>query len=255
MSWSYLQIVNRVLTRLNEVNLTSSNFNSVVGFQSAVQGFVNDALNDIYDAELHWPFLWARQTDTLTNYTQKYSLPANYTEVDWDSFYLVGNYTATPPWPGKKLQLFSYHDWQENRETDDERIIAIHNLSQGNNGSAPDFVIPYQDMQSYLVSYPPDTQQTTGSAQFTLMYDYWFKPTDLVLYSDITILPDMFSKVIFDGVSYYAYMFRDNVEEAQAVQKKFTDGISQMRTRLINKEDYMRSDQLPSRSYSTVGYV
>lgn len=257
MSWSYLQLCNRVLRRLNEVQLTASTFTSAVGFQASVQDSINDALNDIYDAELHWPFLWATTTQTLTNYTQTYNLPTGHTEIDYDSFFLQSNLTANPPIAAKKLRFLSYHDWQERLQAIDFQIIQSQQNNLGNYGGFPDFVFPYQDMQTYGVSTIPDSRQISPStAKLIIAFDYWFKPTDLVNSTDLIVIPDQFSKVIIDRATYYAYYFRDNVEEAQAIEKKWEMGLQEMRRRLINKEDYMRSDQLPfSRSVSTPGYI
>jgi len=40
---------------------------------------------------------------------------------------------------------------------------------------------------------------------------------------------------------YYAYMFRDNLEMASVSQRKFDEGIKQMRTVTVNENIYMRA--------------
>ena len=44
MATTYLELTNEVLRELNEVVVTSANFNSAIGIQS----FVKDALNNVY---------------------------------------------------------------------------------------------------------------------------------------------------------------------------------------------------------------
>lgn len=88
MASSYLELVNRVIRRFNEVELTSANFAAAVGFQLFVKDAVNDAIQDINEAELEWPFNISTQTDSLTRGIAEYSLPSGYRTADWESFFL-----------------------------------------------------------------------------------------------------------------------------------------------------------------------
>ncbi len=85
---TYLQLTNRVIRRFNEVELTSSNFAAATGFQGFVKDAINDAVQDINEAELEWPFNVNTQTDTLTRGIAEYTLPTGYRTADWDSFFL-----------------------------------------------------------------------------------------------------------------------------------------------------------------------
>lgn len=84
----YLTLCNRVLHSLNEVELTEANFAASKGIQTAIKEFVNRSVNDIYGDELEWPFLHSDTTQATTAGTAEYSLPANYRNVDYDSFVL-----------------------------------------------------------------------------------------------------------------------------------------------------------------------
>ena len=44
---TYLVLTNRVLNALNEVEMTSANFSSSRGVQTAVKNFINRSLHDI----------------------------------------------------------------------------------------------------------------------------------------------------------------------------------------------------------------
>ena len=46
---TYLVLSNRVLNALNEVEMTSANFSSSRGIQTAVKNFINRALHDVYN--------------------------------------------------------------------------------------------------------------------------------------------------------------------------------------------------------------
>ena len=56
MASSYLVLINNVLRDLNEVELTSSNFSSSRGIQTAVKDYVKRAIDDIINADTEWPF-------------------------------------------------------------------------------------------------------------------------------------------------------------------------------------------------------
>lgn len=88
MAQTYLQLVNDTLSQLNEVPLTSTTFTAARGPQAAAKRAVADAITDIYNAEREWPFNIVSTTQTLTPGVQTYDLPAGYTSIDWDSFFL-----------------------------------------------------------------------------------------------------------------------------------------------------------------------
>ena len=58
MAYNYLGLTNEVLARMNEVELTASNFVSGArGFQVQCKNAVNDAINYINQREFGWPAL------------------------------------------------------------------------------------------------------------------------------------------------------------------------------------------------------
>ena len=85
---TYVTLVNRVLESLNEITLATNgtDFTSSRGIQSAVKTFVNQSINDIYNAELQWSFLHSDGTQATTAGTAEYSLPSDYRHVDYDTF-------------------------------------------------------------------------------------------------------------------------------------------------------------------------
>ena len=95
---TYLVLTNKVLRELNEVELTSSNFSSSRGVQTATKDFVNKAINDIYNQVWELPSLYKSTTQTTNAGQRTYSLPATdspqsgdlaFRNIDWDSFKLV----------------------------------------------------------------------------------------------------------------------------------------------------------------------
>ncbi len=86
---TYLTLVNNVLQELNEVELTSSTFSSSRGIQTAVKTFVNKAVNDLYTAEVEWPWLYNSTTQDVNSGQQEYTFPTAFRKADFDSFYLI----------------------------------------------------------------------------------------------------------------------------------------------------------------------
>lgn len=242
---TYLQICNRVFNRLNETNMTSSNFTSAVGFQQAVKEGVLDAISDINTEELQWPFNHNATIQILaTNGTQIYSFPANTTSADFDSFYLKRDDNAVIPIANggdgvtahrivaKPIPRINYLKWvQKFRDRDDAMNLV--------NYATPDFVFQTQDNPNNFGITPPSNQA------YTVAYEYWSNPADMALFSDTPNIPIQFQSVIIDGATYYAYLFRDNASEAKAMLDQFQAGIRQMRTQLINREENMENDVLP----------
>ena len=102
MSTTYLVLTNRTLRELNETELTSANFNSSRGIQTAVKDFVNKSIHDIYNEAGEIPLLHSTTTKTTNTGTQEYTLESNMRKVDWDSFFLKpselitnGEFTST----------------------------------------------------------------------------------------------------------------------------------------------------------------
>jgi|TARA_Y100000310_G_scaffold41900_1_gene39234 hypothetical protein len=88
MAYTYLQLANRALVKINEVEMTSGNFASSRGIQTLAKNTVNDAIRDLIAEELEWPFNVASTTQALTAGTQEYAVPTGTRSIDWDSFFI-----------------------------------------------------------------------------------------------------------------------------------------------------------------------
>ena len=63
---TFLALTNSVLARLNEVQLTSSNFSNARGIQVQAQNAVNESIRFINQREFNYPFNHSTKTETLT---------------------------------------------------------------------------------------------------------------------------------------------------------------------------------------------
>lgn len=236
MAYDYLSLVNEVNRRLNEVELTSSNFSSATGFYAHNKDAVNAAIRDINHVHYQWPFNHVLAEDTLVAGTVRYSYPADANAIDFDTFRIkedavLGNTT-------QKLKPIVYEDYL-NRYVDQEYSTSTSIRE------VPKFVFQTPSLQYGVVS-PPDKA-------YTLYYEYYKFPLDLDLYTDVPTIPERFRHVIVDGAMYYAYMFRSNEQAATLAKSKFDEGVKRMRTLLVNRYEYMRSSQLISAKASAFG--
>lgn len=236
MASTFLTLTNRALRRLNEVELTASNFANATGFQALAKDAVNDAIHFINQEEFQWPFNHTEGTQVMTvspSIVQKYALPTGFKDVDWQTFFLQRDSGLSTPVEGRHLRLKTYDEWVRHFRSDDEQIIA----NVGSGTYFPKLIIPTQD-ESFIVSPPP-------SQAYTIKYEYWAPPTVLVNDTDTTNIPSRFDRVIIDGAMMEAYMFRENLEASNVAQSKFLRGIAHMRTQLINKYEYAYDTRTP----------
>ena len=91
MATTYLVLSNRILIELNEVEMTSSNFSSSRGIQTAVKDFINKAVHDIYNEGAELPLLHTTTTQVLQAGDAEYAFPSDMRRVDFESFFFKAN--------------------------------------------------------------------------------------------------------------------------------------------------------------------
>jgi hypothetical protein len=95
MATTYLDLSNRVLRELNEVEMTSSTFSSSRGIQTAVKDFINKSIHDIYNESVEIPLLHTSTTQTTYTGDSEYTFPTDMRRVDFESFFLKPNELIT----------------------------------------------------------------------------------------------------------------------------------------------------------------
>lgn len=223
MSYNYLSLVNDVNKRLNEVPLTSSNFDGATGFYSDAKNYINASLNRINREHFEWPFNHVSYTETLTVNQSKYNYQSDAKSVAFDTFRLVGDDSLSVQ--SKRLKVMDYEEYLE-KYTDYE-------FNPSDYADAPTHVVRNRDL-SYTLLPPPD--QT-----YDVKYEYYKLPVDLTSWDDVPTVPEHFRWVILEGAMYYAYMFRGSIEEASVSNELFKEGLKDMRTIFINRTEYVRS--------------
>ena len=122
MAESYLTLTNRVLTRLNEVELTSSTFSAARGIQTQVKNAINESIRYINQREFNYPFNHATDTEVLVAGTFKYSIPATAKLADYDTFRIVKDSDLGTS--GGKLNSVNYKEYVEHHITQEDEITT-----------------------------------------------------------------------------------------------------------------------------------
>ena len=223
MAYNFLGLVNAVNRRLNEVELTSSNFTSAVGFYSQAKDAVNAAIRYLNQSEYFWAFNHATKEQTLTANTSRYAFPTDAKVINFNSFRIKENTTL-----GNATTRFTeiaYEDYL------DKHVEQEYSSTVGQ--GVPTRVAQAPDLE-FVMTPEPDKA-------YELVYEYYTFPSDLSAATDAPTIPERFKHVIVDGAMHYGYLFRGNTQDAMVMKEKFDEGIKHMRSQLINRTPYVRS--------------
>ena len=73
MAYNFIGLTNDVNNRLNEVQLTSSNFATVTGYFAFAKDAVNSAIRHIQQEEYEWPWNHVEASEILSVGVSRYS--------------------------------------------------------------------------------------------------------------------------------------------------------------------------------------
>mgnify|MGYP003123306388 FL=1 len=226
MAYNFLGLVNAMNRRLNEVELTSSNFATATGFYSQAKDAVNAAIRYINQSEYFWSFNHTTKEQTLVANTSRYAFPTDAKVINFNTFRIKENTTLGNS--TTRLTEIVYEDYLD-RFVDQE-----YNSSTGQ--GVPRHVAQAPDLK-YIMTPEPDKA-------YELVFEYYTFPTDLSATTDAPTIPERFQHVIVDGAMHYGYLFRGNTQDAMVMKEKFDEGIKYMRSQLINRTPYVRSYML-----------
>ncbi len=124
MAESYLTLTNKVLARLNEVQLTSSNFSSARGIQVQAQNAINESVRYINQKEFQYPFNHSTKTETLVPGTVRYTIPTTAKTVDYNTFRIVKDSDLGSS--GGRLYVLNYNDYINSYITQEDEITTTN---------------------------------------------------------------------------------------------------------------------------------
>lgn len=227
MAYDYIGLVNDVNRRLNEVELTSSNFATSTGYYSFAKDAVNSAIRHINQEEYEWPWNHVEETEVLVAGEVRYSLPYDAKTVNMNTFRIKRN--ATLGVETVKLKIMSYEEYL------DKHADSEYNSSTGIR-TVPTHVVKTPSRE--LIFYPSPDQA------YEVVYEYFSLAYDLENSTDVPNLPEQYRYVITDGAMYYVYQFRGDLQAAQLSLAKFEQGIKQLRSLHINRTEYLRDTRV-----------
>jgi len=120
MAETFLTLTNKVLARLNEVQLTSTTFATARGIQVQAQNAVNESVRYINQKEFQYPFNHSTKTETLVAGTVRYTIPTTAKTVDYNTFRLVKDSDLGSS--GGRLYIINYNDYINSYITQEDEI-------------------------------------------------------------------------------------------------------------------------------------
>ena len=254
MATTYLELTNEVLRELNEVVVTSANFDSAIGIQSFVNDALNRALFDLANDEPQLPFFSAGVsggTDPFYGnvtvatvagqrwYTLKdgsSSITTDYSSVDWDDFYIttINVSGESEPFVSQGLKFLTLTDWKRYyRDTENADDAKGSDASHGE----PIYVYRSPDHRKVGLSPIPDKVYNVHFYAFE-------KPTALSAFSDVITMPDQYKNVLTAKARYYVHQFKDNLQQAAFALEDYKKAVRVMKSNLINPQPkYMTDDR------------
>lgn len=220
MGSTYLDLTNKLLRRLNEVQLTETDFASARNIQATAKDCIQDAIRDINMFRSRWPFNAYEYTFTVIPGTEEYVWPANFHAVDWNSFQVQKDDTLNVN--SQTLIYIPRDQWYER-------------LKDRDYDSHPDGVrMPMYVYQThgngFGISPSPDRA-------YTIKFRYFVEPETLVDFSDTTTIPTKYDHVIISGALYWMNSFKGDAEASQLQEAKFKELVKQMANQLIMAND------------------
>ena len=227
MPSTYIDLCNKVLRRLNEVEISVGDFPTVRGVQALVKDAVRSSIAKINQAEFEWPFNSAEHSQTLVAGQTEYTWPQYFKVADWNSFQLQKDEALNSNY--KVLDFIERDVWyKSHRDADYEAGTAGRGI--------PDHVFPSHG-NGFGVTQSPN-------AAYRVKFRYFLNYSDLTNYNEVTRITESFDTVVSDGALYHLYMFKDNLESAQAAFMAFESGIKDLQTLYINTYESIRDTRV-----------
>jgi hypothetical protein len=225
MAYNYITLVNEVQRRLNEVELSSANFDTAKGSHALSKDAVNSAVRHVNQEEFEWPWNHVEASEVLLADEARYSYPYDAKTINMNTFRIKRD--ASLNVETIKLKILSYEEYL------DKYADMEYN---SNLSSTPRYVVRTPSRELMFIPTPDKA--------YEVIYEYFTSSFDLQKYDDVPTIPEQYRHVIVDGAMYYSYVFRGDMQSANATLSKFEQGVKQMRSLNINRTDYLRDTRV-----------
>jgi len=123
MALTFLSLANDVITRMNEVALTSTDFTGARGVQVQCKNAVNESIRYINQREFGYSFNHSTNSSTLTAGVTRYDLPTNTKSVDYSTARIKKDVALNAS--GNNLSTLNYNEYiQKEFATQEDEIIS-----------------------------------------------------------------------------------------------------------------------------------
>ena len=133
MALTFLSLSNSVITRMNEVGLTSSTFTDARGVQIQCKNAVNEAIRYINQREFGYSFNHASNSSTLVAGQTRYSLPTSTKSIDYSTARIKKDTDLNVS--GNSLTTLNYNEYIQNGLADQEDDVAATTLNGSHSAS------------------------------------------------------------------------------------------------------------------------
>jgi len=231
MSFTYLEVVNDVLSELNEVLLTDSAFPSAKNVQRTVKEMVNRAYMDINNPVYKWPWLsvdspidnFYGNTYVTTVVGERWykfnpnstDINSEYGHVDWDSFMLTHEEGSEEIF-ARHLPYVEAEEWRKWWG-----VGEAASKEDSTSFQKPLRVIRGVDNRSFGLSPIPD-------GEYRVYFYAWERPKPLVYHNDIVNLPVQYKGVLIARARYYAWQRKEQGQQAAIALEEYKDGLKGM---------------------------
>ena len=134
MALTFLSLTNSTITRMNEVELTSSNFTGSRGVQTQCKAAVNEAIRYINQREFGYSFNHASNSSTLIAGQARYTAPTSTKSIDYSTARIKKDTDLNVT--GNNLSTLNYNEYIDKDYANEEDDVVATTL----NGSHSDSV-------------------------------------------------------------------------------------------------------------------
>jgi len=208
---TYMDFCNQIIKRVNEVQLSDTTFDDVIGVQAVIKDAVIDGLNKIFQTKYKWPFSAVTGTQLMTIGTQEYPWPDRFQSVDWASFQVQKDVALAIN--DRHLPAIQREEWYERFRDND--------FDAGADGrNFPQFVFSNHGMGWGLTPSP--------NKAYTIKFKYWANPLMPIEFDDVLPIPAEFEPVLVQNCLMHMYTFYDNNERSTIAETRFEKGLKDM---------------------------